>query len=161
MTSETETDAFLVKNPLKYKNYNGAFKGDLINNGHSVQFTLTTTLREERRPLISGSFPTSNDYILEQFHFHWGSNGSNIGSEHTVDCQSYPAEIHFVHYNEKYSNVAEAVKHKDGLAVVGFFFEVKKSKYQPSDAPKYEQTLAKVANLSDNDSKSIFKKNFN
>ena len=161
MTSETQPDESLVKNPLEFTNYDHSFKGDLINNGHSVQFTLTSTVSEQRRPLITGSFPTSNDYILEQFHFHWGSVGSDVGSEHTIDGQSYPAEIHFVHYNEKYANVAEAVKHEDGLAVVGFFFEIVNTTDNPHDRPNYEQILNKVANLSDNDSKSIFKKNFN
>lgn len=32
--------------------------------------------------------------------------------------------MHFVHYNQKYGSVANAVNFPDGLAVVGIFFEL-------------------------------------
>ena len=35
---------------------------------------------------------------MEQFHFHWGSDGKP-GSEHTKRGKHYDAELHFVHYN--------------------------------------------------------------
>ena len=35
-------------------------------------------------------------------------------------------EIHLVHYNTKYGSVMEAIKHEDGLAVLGIFYQVKK-----------------------------------
>merc|ERR1719436_1890592 len=42
------------------------------------------------------------------------------GSEHTVDGESTEAEIHFVHFNQKkYQTVENALKHPDGLAVLG------------------------------------------
>ena len=31
-------------------------------------------------------------YVLEQFHFHWGTESSE-GSEHTVDDKSHPLEV--------------------------------------------------------------------
>ena len=33
-------------------------------------------------------------------------------------------EVHFVHWNTKYSNVEEAVSKEDGLAVVAFLYQV-------------------------------------
>ena len=39
---------------------------------------------------------------------------------------SYAAELHIVHYAQKYGTVAEAFKHKDGVAVLGFFMETSK-----------------------------------
>lgn len=68
--------------------------------------------------------PLSDKYKLEQFHCHWGPD-SSVGSEHTVDGNSFPAEIHFVHWNcDKYSSFEEAVDKEDGLAVLGIFFKV-------------------------------------
>lgn len=36
----------------------------------------------------------------------------------------FPIQVHIVHMNDAYPNVTEALKHNDGLAVLGFFFEV-------------------------------------
>ena len=32
--------------------------------------------------------------------------------------------MHIVHFNTKYSNLEEALMHKDGVAVIGIFFQV-------------------------------------
>ncbi len=38
--------------------------------------------------------PESEDYKVEQVHFHWGHSNDNInGSEHTNEGQSYPLEV--------------------------------------------------------------------
>lgn len=34
-------------------------------------------------------------------------------------------ETHLVHYNSKYSNFTEALRHKDGLVVIAFFIQAK------------------------------------
>lgn len=59
--------------------------------------------------------PLRDPYILKDFHLHWPS-------EHTLNGKRFDAEIHLVHYNEKYSSFQEAVTKPDGLAVLGFFF---------------------------------------
>ena len=46
------------------------------------------------------------------------------GSEHTLDGRTFPAELHIVHKNLKYGSMGEAVKHKDGIAAVGFFLQL-------------------------------------
>lgn len=40
--------------------------------------------------------PLSYRYKLVQFHLHWGHN-SSCGSEHTVDGQTYAAEVGIIH----------------------------------------------------------------
>ena len=38
--------------------------------------------------------PGSEDYKVEQVHFHWGHSGDNIhGSEHLHEGNSYPLEV--------------------------------------------------------------------
>lgn len=52
---------------------------------------------------------------------------NNLGSEHTVDGESYSGELHLVHWNQtKYPTFSEAAKHPDGLAVLGVFLKVYK-----------------------------------
>ncbi len=67
----------------------------ILNNGHTIQFNVQ-----------GGSFLNlgENTYELLQFHYH-------ALSEHTVNGKHFPMEVHFVH------------KGKNGLAVVGVFFQ--------------------------------------
>ena len=37
---------------------------------------------------------------------------------------SYPMEMHLVHYKKTYGSLGEAIKHKDGLTVLGIFFTI-------------------------------------
>ncbi|EDS33196.1 carbonic anhydrase [Culex quinquefasciatus] len=38
--------------------------------------------------------------------------------------RKYPMEMHIIHRNKKYKNVAEALGYSDGLTVLGFFYQV-------------------------------------
>lgn len=117
LTDRVSSDPKLWRNPLKWS-YPRRTAG-LENTGYLWKAVLPA----------DGSFlrggPLNDDYELEQFHCHWGSDNS-AGSEHLVDGESYAAEIHFVHFNKKYGNFNEALKHGDGLAVMGVFLKVGK-----------------------------------
>ncbi|XP_031556903.1 carbonic anhydrase 2-like [Actinia tenebrosa] len=92
-------------------------KFKVTNNGHSYSVFLAPNTFSVSEGGLTGEFTTV------QFHFHWGSD-NNKGSEHTVDGKKYPAEMHFVSFNKKYSEINEALEHDDGLAVLGVIFEV-------------------------------------
>lgn len=62
-------------------------------------------------------------YRFYQFHFHWGVENFK-GSEHLVDWQRSAAEMHIIHYNDKYASVSEAIDKSDGLLVWGHFLRV-------------------------------------
>jgi len=71
---------------------------EAVNKVHTIQFNMTEGSR-----LVIGGKP----FKLLQFHFH-------APSEHTVDGEHYPLEVHLVHAAD------------DGqLAVVGVFFEIR------------------------------------
>ncbi|XP_058252676.1 carbonic anhydrase 5A, mitochondrial isoform X3 [Hemibagrus wyckioides] len=93
------------------------------NNGYSflVEYDDTT----DKSTLRGG--PLEDQFRLCQFHFHWGENNT-WGSEHTVDRNLYPAELHLVHWNaDKYALFEEAVMEENGLAVIGVFLKVGKT----------------------------------
>uniref|UniRef100_A0A8C4WSH6 carbonic anhydrase n=1 Tax=Gopherus evgoodei TaxID=1825980 RepID=A0A8C4WSH6_9SAUR len=91
----------------------GAFT--LHNNGHTVEMSLPPSMFLRGLP---------QTYAAVQLHFHWG-NDQDEGSEHQVNGESCPAELHIVHYNsESYANITEAKQQADGLAVLGIFIEV-------------------------------------
>ena len=73
---------------------------------------------------LEGSLMEGDKYILDSFHFHWGS--AENGSEHTIDGKMFAAEMHFVHYNAKYGTKIAAIRSGDAkaLAVIGILFEV-------------------------------------
>lgn len=89
----------------------------LTNTGHSVKVIVSGSTIQ----ISGGQLPAT--YQLEQFHFHWGSTDS-LGSEHLLNDVQYPMEMHLVHYNTNYADVATAADQTDGLAVIGVFFEI-------------------------------------
>nr|XP_005293727.2 LOW QUALITY PROTEIN: carbonic anhydrase 14 [Chrysemys picta bellii] len=93
---------------------NGAFT--LLNNGHTVEMSLPPSMFLRGLP---------QTYAAVQLHFHWGSRGQAGGSEHQVNGEAFPAELHIVHYNsESYANISEAKQRADSLAVLGILIEV-------------------------------------
>ncbi|KAK6174143.1 hypothetical protein SNE40_017474 [Patella caerulea] len=111
-----EYDAALASTPfsIQYESENAM---ELCNPGLSVKANIT------KKSVIKGG-PLEGEYRLEQFHLHWGSDNKQ-GSEHTINQQMYPAELHLVHYNAtKYSSFGEAVDKPDGLAVFGIFLQI-------------------------------------
>lgn len=67
--------------------------------------------------------PLNGTYVFEQLHFHWGENDWE-GSEDLINNHSFAMELHAVFYKDDYGSMNGAVSHRDGLAVLAFFFEV-------------------------------------
>jgi len=102
----------------------------LFNTGETAQISVNT------KAITLSSSRLNGTYVLEQFHFHWG-NFDNNGSEHRINGQSFPLELHLVHYNrDKYNNVSQAAGSNDSAAllVLGIFVEVAPSGVTPSKA---------------------------
>jgi carbonic anhydrase len=63
---------------------------------------------------ITGSnFDSNQSFFLEQLHFHWGYNNWQ-GSEHTINDNKYPLEVHLVH----------RTLNGDTAAVLSFLFQI-------------------------------------
>lgn len=59
-------------------------------------------------------------FDLHSFHFHWGETEAE-GSEHSIDGQHYPLELHIIHTQQ--GNPAP-LQNAGGLAVVSTFFRL-------------------------------------
>jgi len=82
------------------------------------------------KALLSGG-PLNVAYEFVEMHFHWGEvSEGNEGSEHSVDGQRYPLELHMVHRNIHDETVKEALEHENGLTVLGFKFALVKKRTQ-------------------------------
>ncbi|CAG5132490.1 unnamed protein product, partial [Candidula unifasciata] len=118
---DVQLESTLAKQPLRFQNYD-TVKGvsmTLENNGHAA----VVSLAGKTPVTVTGGGLPSGVFRALQFHFHWGS-GSETGSEHLISSRAYPMELHIVHFNTKYKNVSVAIKYPDGLAVLGFMYEV-------------------------------------
>ncbi|XP_041338791.1 carbonic anhydrase 4 [Pyrgilauda ruficollis] len=137
VTRNAEYDGSLQ--PLTFEGYDvkGSAKWDLQNNGHTVKVALDTS------PKIGGG-GLERKYKAVEFHFHWGVLGeqqNTPGSEHSIDGEKYPMELHIVHIREDVSDVTEAKKTTDGLAVLAFFVKADKQN------ENYETLLSELKNI--------------
>ena len=72
-----------------FDNEDGTVSGVLSNNGHAPTVTLDKT--QGGVTLTAGPLG-QNTFRLKQFYFHFGCE-SNVGSEHTVDGNSFASEV--------------------------------------------------------------------
>ena len=85
-----------VSEPFNFANYQTQLRdAKLKNNGHTVQLDSPNNFTAQ----ISGG-GLGGTYQFAQLHFHWGDS-NNKGSEHTMDGQAFPLEVHLVHFNNK------------------------------------------------------------
>merc|ERR1711936_1368216 len=144
-----------VHAPLQYRNYgnkkfNKNIKGTLRNDGNTVSWyanpTVTTHMRgggqyKAKTPSIRdgpfGGNVYSHAYYLWKLEFHWGTPGNTKkGSEHTVDGNAYPLEMHMIHIEDEFISVTgrikftKAFKSPLGVAILSVFFRVDDRKPQ-------------------------------
>ncbi|UJR35155.1 hypothetical protein I4U23_027924 [Adineta vaga] len=92
-TSHVKYDSRLTT-PLVFSGYasnTSSIVWNFTHNGHTI---VAHPPPLARLSMSGGGLPS--DYYLVQFHLHWGYNAFQ-GSEHTIDGQKFPIEIHFVH----------------------------------------------------------------
>ncbi|NXK65780.1 CAH4 anhydrase, partial [Sylvietta virens] len=123
--------------PLAFEGYDvkDSAKWALENNGHTGKICSSTLKQLMFFPPVKVALNPSpkvgggglrRKYKAVEFHLHWGvpDEPQNIpGSEHSIDGEKYPMELHIVHIREDVADVTEAKKTPDGLAVLAFFIK--------------------------------------
>ena len=71
--------------------------------------------------------PLQYQYQAEQLFLHWGrQGGSEGGSEHSINHQTWPAELQLYGYNSQlYSNLSEAQEQPGGVVGVAVMLQVR------------------------------------
>ena len=116
-----------------YHNNISSISWNFTHNGH----TIVATPIQSNRLSISGGGLTDIFYLI-QFHLHWGYNEYQ-GSEHTINNEKFPLEMHFVHRSSSTGQ----------LAVIAILFTLKRE-----DNP-YLNDLLSVLNRTVNSSTTI------
>uniref|UniRef100_A0A8C9XC66 Carbonic anhydrase n=1 Tax=Sander lucioperca TaxID=283035 RepID=A0A8C9XC66_SANLU len=114
VTSKVHVNSALP--PFEFIGHTNTINITVKNKGHSAHFTLPQSVR-----LTGGALP--GQYRAAQFHFHWGGDG-RPGSEHTIDGERFPMELHIVHIKEPYGCLAEAEHDMAGIALLAFLSTV-------------------------------------
>ncbi|XP_017796318.1 PREDICTED: carbonic anhydrase 2-like [Habropoda laboriosa] len=104
--------------PLKFSSIENSHAAYMINNGHTVMIQSF----DPNVPMISGG-PIKDPYVFQQLHFHWGQN-DELGSEDLINNHSFSMEVHAVFWKKEYGSSEEAMKHPDGLTVLGYLYQV-------------------------------------
>ncbi|XP_078101711.1 carbonic anhydrase 4-like [Sander vitreus] len=113
ITRKTLKDERLT--PFIFTNYQEIFSDAITNIGYSVKVGVP-----HLSTISGGGLPTT--YKAVQIHIHWGKNGGP-GSEHTINGEQYPMELHIVHIKNDYADLTTALSDPEGVAVLGFFYE--------------------------------------
>ncbi len=120
----THTSSGLMSIPRSkflFKRYSLGFRGNTVD----IKPKATPLNHEETKITL----PNNQTYEFHSLHFHWGSR-NDFGSEHTVDLESYPMEIHLSFFKRKYKDMSLAHEmDKDNSAVlsVAVFVDVTKN----------------------------------
>ncbi|XP_023795137.1 carbonic anhydrase 4 [Cyanistes caeruleus] len=125
--------------PLTFEGYDvkGSAKWKVENNGHTVKVTLDAS------PKVAGG-GLGRKYKAIEFHLHWGvpvEPQSIPGSEHSIDGEKYPMELHIVHIRDDVPDVTEAKKTTDGIAVLAFFVKA------DNENKNYATLLSELENI--------------
>ncbi|XP_046497189.1 carbonic anhydrase 15-like [Equus quagga] len=132
----------LTLRPFIFHGYDSAPPGPwtLENDGHTVLLHVDTG--PQSRLKMQGAGLPLPAYRALQLHFHWGGPG-RAGSEHSLDGQRRPMEMHVVHMNTRYQSMGEARGHPDGLAVLAVFLAE-----QDSDNANFSALVSGLKNVS-------------
>ncbi|KAJ8364326.1 hypothetical protein SKAU_G00131570 [Synaphobranchus kaupii] len=140
-TSEVITDSSLgVFNFTNFSNPDSMKY--LINTGHSVKCVL-----EENMVEIEGG-GLSHKYSTKQFHFHSGNKLGYPGSEHLINEDRYPMEMHIVSLKKGLSE-DQALAVPEGIAVLGFFINVTDKEATPE---KWKNLTSYLINITEKNS---------
>ncbi|XP_066502762.1 carbonic anhydrase IV c [Hoplias malabaricus] len=128
--------------PIIFHGYTDAMHITVVNLGYTAVFYLPPSVR-----IHGGGLPET--YKAVQFHLHWGSE-NGPGSEHTVDGEQYPMEVHIVHIKERYNTLKEAMNDPMGVAALGFFFEV-----SPVENHKFNKVIEALGRVRYNGNRTV------
>merc|ERR1719273_628701 len=96
--------------------------GHITNTGQSLVFRMD----EGQIPVNMTGGPLAYKYQFQEMYFHFGVEGGNGGSEHTINKFSFPAEIQLYGFNSHlYNNLSQATEYPGGVAAVSVMAHVK------------------------------------
>ena len=125
--TEYTKKARMIGNSLIFNRYAKQVAALVHNNGHTIKVRFTDEPDDDIWIKDGGLSLTK--FQFAEAHFHWGED-DNKGSEHQIDGQSFPMEMHLVHWNlDVGQTLKEAVEKDTGISlqVLGVHFKIGKT----------------------------------
>ncbi|XP_002132348.3 putative carbonic anhydrase 3 [Drosophila pseudoobscura] len=148
---DAKKSVFITLPDIQFENYDEILRFPVIlqNNGYTAHMDIPET-RSNRRPYITGGM-LQGRYMAESLQFHWGSSiWTAGGAEHWIEGKHHDVEMQIVHRNFRYPNLSEAVKHKDGLAILAVIFRIDRGPgYTVRALKKITDQLLKIRRFKD------------
>ena len=121
--------------PFSFNGYDSVpLNLELKSKWHSLYFKKLVSQTDRAPYLTGGGLPGDDEFEFLSGHFHWASEGD--GSEHHVDGDKAPLELHLVHWNKAKGNTPDeaiATNEWNALAVLAIKYDVgKHNKYLES-----------------------------
>ncbi|CAF0823543.1 unnamed protein product [Adineta steineri] len=137
--------------------YNEQHNFTLTNNGHTIIGTFNNEPKLSAFRVMGGDLNGIFEFV--NFHLHWGENHKS-GSEHEVNGNQYPGEIHFVYRNSITNQTAVL-----GIFMKSVFFNNETENYTThsinEDTRAEWQRFFNVAqNLEEEDDSAVMNLNF-
>ncbi|KAL0271091.1 UNVERIFIED_CONTAM: hypothetical protein PYX00_008301 [Menopon gallinae] len=129
-------DAVMVKSdPLTWCHHDKIPENMIMHNdGYSVVIQGVWT---HKRPQITGEALEDVNYVFNRLYFHWGPTDTE-GSEHTINYERYPLELHAIYLKEGHVTPMDAHYEgsRNGMLIIAFLFEI-----APVDNPSFLHTV--------------------
>ncbi|XP_062583589.1 nacrein-like protein [Saccostrea cucullata] len=118
---------------LGFHNLCKRVKGKATNNGHHPEFETTN----KNIKLFNVPGQGHDKFIFKEIHVHTGVLES-AGSEHSIDNNFTPIEIHAVFYNEHFKDAMEAQSKTNGMTVIAVQVQVAADETENVDSVSLE-----------------------
>ncbi|CAH1402921.1 unnamed protein product [Nezara viridula] len=102
------------------------YKTKITNNGYSV---FVTSKWGRTMPFISDGPLAEKKFLFYNMHFHWSDTNAK-GSEHKINHEIFPFEMHVLWRNEAYKTARKAKREYDGIVIMAYLFEVSPNENQ-------------------------------
>uniref|UniRef100_K1RKE6 carbonic anhydrase n=1 Tax=Magallana gigas TaxID=29159 RepID=K1RKE6_MAGGI len=118
---------------LGFHNLCKRVKGKAINNGHHPEFETTN----KKIKLFNVPGQGHDHYVFKEIHVHTGALES-AGSEHSIDNNFSPLEVHAVFLNEQYNDPDEAKAKSGGVTVIAVQVQIANEDLEIGDSVSLE-----------------------
>ena len=110
---------------------------------------MVVTVSDSEPPVQLSGGPLLYTYTFSQIIFHWASRGEQDGSEHSVNHQSFPAELQIYGYNsDLYPNMTVAREHVRGVVAVSLMVQIKEARPEQDHSRQHSGLGALISRLS-------------
>ncbi|XP_022295701.2 nacrein-like protein [Crassostrea virginica] len=130
---QTLDTVYLPIQKLGFHNLCSRVKGKATNNGHHPEFETTN----KKIKLFNIPGQGHDHFVFKEIHVHTGAL-ETAGSEHSIDNNFTPIEVHAVFFNEQFKDSKKAKATPGGVTVIAVQVQIAKEELEIGDSVSLE-----------------------